>query len=1048
MKKRKGFTLVELLATIIIIAILVGVGTFIYVNFIGEGKKVVVKITKESLAQAAVLYVKEFKTSEKYWTPDIDIENNMYACTTVRRLKDIGNLPENIVDAETGDEISDITTIKVIRDANKVVYAEVELNSKECDMEPPKFNITITGNQVGEWYTGIVNYKIEPDAGMWGTSTYNYYFRDENNNIISIKSGENAEVYEGTIPNTESFKKRQICAIGSNINDIPSEEYCEELKLDNITPGMPTLIASDGIASGEWHKDNFNIKVSGGEGPLSGIYYKYGTKTGKLENKLSNNTISNISEHGKIYYVETYSNVGKTSGEAKYEVKIDKEKPTVKINVTGSTKSYNNKTWYYNKSNAKATITSTVGISGVSKYEYYITNSKGTKKVIASGTGKKDYSSLLNNIINGSSDYGENVKICGTVTSNAGITSDLTCKTINVDFTTPSAPTLVASDRKASGTWHNANFNIKVSGGGSSPSGIYYKYGTSTSSINTKVSNNAIAISTSSSKTYSVITCNNLGVCSSASSYVAKLDKDKPTVKVNMAGSTKSYNSKTWYYNKSNAKATITSTVGISGVSKYEYYITNSKGTKKVIASGTGKKDYSSLLNNIINGSSDYGENVKICGTVTSNAGITSDLTCKTINVDFTTPSAPTLVASDRKASGTWHNANFNIKVSGGGSSPSGIYYKYGTSTSSINTKVSNNAIAISTSSNNTYSVITCNNLGVCSSASSYVAKLDKDKPQITSFSKSTSNYTVTLTLTATFKDSLSGVSKYKISKDSSYTSSGWTTVSNTTSSVTKSYTVSSNGTYYVWVQDAVGNYSYSSVYVSNIASVTTVKDTFYSTAGSTITDKIYASNPLQVKNVTVNTGRVTNYYISGNYIYVTVTGGRTYTDSEKVEVSTKADYYYADEIMEEECDCYDGGRLSRGWCTDSDYQITGKNWYVCESYGEWNFDDNTETKCDRGYSKGDYWCDTDPQGDSCSNVGSTKTIKCYAMCEFDDYRPDCYDVGTGDYECDSRYDYLIGSKCYYCDEGDFDRSDRRCYDYEWVDYDYWEYNVTVEYYR
>ena len=32
MKKRKGFTLVELLATIIIIAILVGIGSLIYVN--------------------------------------------------------------------------------------------------------------------------------------------------------------------------------------------------------------------------------------------------------------------------------------------------------------------------------------------------------------------------------------------------------------------------------------------------------------------------------------------------------------------------------------------------------------------------------------------------------------------------------------------------------------------------------------------------------------------------------------------------------------------------------------------------------------------------------------------------------------------------------------------------------------------------------------------------------------------------------------------------------------------------------------------------------
>lgn len=846
MKKRNGFTLIELLATVIIIAILVGVGTFIYVNFIGEGKNAVVKITKESLANAAVLYIKEFKMEEKYWTEDTETEGSMYACTTVRKLKDIGDLPENIVNAETGEKISDITTIKVIRDINKVIYAEVELNSKECDMEPPKFNITVTGEKIGDWYTGKVDYKIELDAEMWGTSTYEYYYKDEKNNKTSIKKGENAEVYEGTIPETESFKARQICAIGENINDIKSEEYCVELKLDNIDPGTPSLMASDGVASGGWHKDNFDLKVSGGEGPLSGIYYKYGTETNKLENKVEKNTISNISEHGKTYYVKTYSNVNKESGETSYEVKIDKEKPTVAVKVTGNTKKYNNKDWYYDKANTKVEITSTVGISGVKKYEYYITSSKGTKKVIETGTSLKNYSNLLNSIINGSSDYGEKVKICGTVTNNAGVTSDLTCTTINVDFTTPSAPTLVASDGKASGTWHNANFNVKVRGGGSSPSGIYYKYGTSASSINTKVSNNAIAISTSTSTTYSVITCNNLGMCSSASTYVAKLDKDKP---------------------------------------------------------------------------------------------------------------------------------------------------------------------------------------------------------QIISFNKSTNDYTITLTLTATFKDSLSGVAKYKISKDSSYTSSGWTTVSNTTSNVTKSYNVTSNGTYYVWVQDAAGNYISKSISGSNIASVATVRDTFYSTARSTITDKIYVSNPLEVKNVTVNTGRATDYYISGNYIYVTVTGGRTYTDSERVETSERAGSYYGDEIMEEECDCYDGGYLSRGWCTDRSYRITGKNWYVCESYGEWNFDGNTETRCDRGFVKGDYWCDSDPQGDSCSRVGSTKTINCYAMCEFEDYRPDCYDVGTGEYECD-RGDYLVGSKCYYCDRGDFNRSDKRCYYYEWVDYDYWEYNVTVEYYK
>lgn len=847
MKKRNGFTLIELLATVIIIAILVGIGTFVYVNFIGEGKKAVVKITKESLANAAVLYIKEFKMGEKYWTDDTEIEGNTYACTTVRKLKDIGNLPENIVNAETGEEISDETTIKVIRDANKVIYAEIKLNSKECNMEPPKFNITVTGEKVGDWYTGIVKYKIEPDAGMWGTNTYEYYYKDEKNNKDPIKSGENAEVYEDSFSDKESFKKKQICAIGENINDIKGEEYCVELKLDNIDPGTPSLMASDGVASGGWHKDNFNLKVSGGEGPLSGIYYKYGTETNKLENKVEKNTISNISEHGKTYYVKTYSNVNKESGETSYEVKIDKEKPTVVVKVTGNTKKYNNKDWYYDKANTKVEITSTVGISGVKKYEYYITSSKGTKKVIETGTSLKNYSNLLNSIINGSSDYGENVKICGTVTNNAGVTSDLTCTTINVDFTTPSAPTLVASDGKASGTWHNANFNVKVSGGGSSPSGIYYKYGTSASSINTKVSNNAISVSTSASTTYSVITCNNLGICSSASTYVAKLDKDKP---------------------------------------------------------------------------------------------------------------------------------------------------------------------------------------------------------QIISFNKSTNDYTVTLTLTATFKDSLSGVAKYKISKDSSYTSSGWTTVSNTTSNVTKSYNVTSNGTYYIWVEDAAGNYISKSISVSNIAKTTTTTVNLYSRSSSTITNNFLLNNPLAIKSVTLNNGTVSgNPYISGNYLYLTVTNGYPNTGYENVQASQPANFYNAVEQTQMQCYCPMGGYAQGTMCMDNNYMLYGTNSFYCSSNNsKWWFDGNSHHDCRPGFIKSDAYCTPPYTGDSCRpGIDTTTVTQCTAQCTFIPYQATCQNVGTGYYYCPYGGS-LIGYGCYSCSVGILSY-DGRCYYTTSVPYTYWSYTATITYY-
>ena len=66
MNKSKGFTLIELLATVIIIAILVGIGTLIYVNFIDKGKGAISKITDESLANSAILYIKEFKMDDVY----------------------------------------------------------------------------------------------------------------------------------------------------------------------------------------------------------------------------------------------------------------------------------------------------------------------------------------------------------------------------------------------------------------------------------------------------------------------------------------------------------------------------------------------------------------------------------------------------------------------------------------------------------------------------------------------------------------------------------------------------------------------------------------------------------------------------------------------------------------------------------------------------------------------------------------------------------------------------------------------------------------------
>ena len=646
MKKRKGFTLMELLATVIIIAILVGVGALIYVNFIDKGKVTISKITDESLANSAILYIKEFKMDDVYWYPEEDGSTNLFACTTVRKLKDIGNLPEKIVDAETGDVIPDETTIKVIRDVNKVIYAEVETNSADCNMEPPKFTITLTGTLIEDWYTGDLNYKVESEVGSGGLGSSDYYFKDSNGKIDPIDECKNKEGCEGSINPPESYKGRKICAIGSNINDISSEEYCKKFNLDNSKLSPPTVIANDG---------------------------------------------------------------------------------------------------------------------------------------------------------------------------------------------------------KASGTWHNKDFVLNISGGGTSLSGNYYQYGETTTTINQNVSNNKISVGNITQKNYYVRICN---------------------------------------------------------------YVNN------------------------------------------------------------------------------------------------------------------------------------------CSSATLYEAKLDKDKPQIISFTKSTDDYTTSLTLNAKVQDSLSGVVKYKIDTNSSYVNSGWTTVNATTTQVSFSKNITSNGTYYVWVEDAAGNYSSKSISVSNIAKIATTTVSLYSRSSSTITDKFLLNNPLEIKSVTLNNGTVSgNPYISGNYLYLTVTNGYPNTGYENVQASQPANFYNAVEQTQMQCYCPMGGYAQGTMCMDNNYMLYGTNSFYCSSNNsKWWFDGNSHHDCRPGFIKSDAYCTPPYTGDSCRpGIDTTTVTQCTAQCTFIPYQATCQNVGTGYYYCPYGGS-LIGYGCYSCSVGILSY-DGRCYYTTSVPYTYWSYTATITYY-
>ena len=92
------------------------------------------------------------------------------------------------------------------------------------------------------------------------------------------------------------------------------------------------------------------------------------------------------------------------------------------------------------------------------------------------------------------------------------------------------------------------------------------------------------------------------------------------------------------------------------------------------------------------------------------------------------------------------------------------------------------------------------------------VTNIDKTAPTISSYTSNSPSTTVTITGTA--QDTGSGISAYMFSQDGSLdeSSSGWQSITATTSSVTKTQDVTTEGTWYFYVKDQVGNYSKSSL--------------------------------------------------------------------------------------------------------------------------------------------------------------------------------------------------------------------------------------------
>ena len=349
-------------------------------------------------------------------------------------------------------------------------------------------------------------------------------------------------------------------------------------------------------------------------------------------------------------------------------------------------------------------------------------------------------------------------------------------------------------------------------------------------------------------------------------------------------------------------------------------------------------------------------------------------------------PSTPIISASDSIASGNWHNSNYSLYASGSGSN---VVYYYGTSSSNI-TSTSEPSITEETSGTIYYAkACRSEDSTNCSSYTTYNAKLDKTAPSCSLYFKTdnyysdggsktyySSNEASTVYIELICNDSLSGVKSTALYKDGA------------DSGFKSKMKLSSTGTYTVKAiaYDNANNKMDGSNHTVKIACTlgdwgneNTVYVTSKCTSSTSDTVKIVCgTEPYQYRTAyTASDDDCSKYKYSYTTIgtaYYSCTGGCNFSTPTGIEGKvnttscTSGKYYYTDV----ECVACVKGTVSDGKCS------SGTN-NACNKYSY------TKKKCNvscSSYTYSNYVKGETKIYKNCSSTASSKgSVKTYYTC-------------------------------------------------------------------
>ena len=173
---RKGYTLIELLAVILIIGLVLGFSTYGIINAFNTSKNKSLNISINSIKEAAETYATEKNDDSSYWL-DITDKDNKYFCTTIEELMNKGLLDKK---ANIESKDFDIHSYVLVK-KNKVTM----VNSKAEILTKDKAN----SNDYKVCMGNIVNEEVTDypklDNGTSYTDEIHVQFTDANTNPSS-----------------------------------------------------------------------------------------------------------------------------------------------------------------------------------------------------------------------------------------------------------------------------------------------------------------------------------------------------------------------------------------------------------------------------------------------------------------------------------------------------------------------------------------------------------------------------------------------------------------------------------------------------------------------------------------------------------------------------------------------------------------------------------------------------------------------------------------------------------------------------------------------